>query len=188
MILCIGSCSCFVVHAGRANKNSSTVPVVKTEPAPAQDVIIQFLKWYKANLHKANSFALLTKDSAGNFMVDQVAGKKYLSFLKSSKYLSGTYIAYWETYFNDKAAWLKSNPTQTDQPEGFDFDFVLITQEPETVLNQISRTKFKTVSMNSRVALIGLKWAYKDAIEYEFEMYRGKEGWQISYISTPNFD
>ncbi len=155
---------------------------------PVQKVIIKFLQWYKINLHKANSFQLLAKDSADNYMINKDAVTSYLNFLKSSKYISPKYIAYWQTYFDDKATELKDHPIQSDIPEGFDFDFILITQEPELVLNQINRTKFKTVSMNSTVALIELKWPGKNSMQYEFEMYKGKYGWQIGYISTPNFD
>lgn len=162
--------------------------MVKTDPQPAQQVIIQFLKWYKANLNKANNFPILIKDSTGNFMVNKAASTAYLNFLKSSRCISQKYIDHWKIYFDDKAIELKDHPLQSDVPEGFDFDFVLITQEPELVLNQIGRIKFKTISVSASVALIGLKWPGKDSMEYEFEMYKTKAGWQIGYISTPNFD
>ncbi len=77
---------------------------------------------------------------------------------------------------------------QSDVPEGFDFDFVLITQEPESVLSQVNSYKFITVLMNSTVVLIGLRRSGKEFPEYEFEMYKGKDGWQIGHISAPNFD
>ena len=101
---------------------------------------------------------------------------------------SQKYIDYWQVYFADKATELRDHPGQSDMPEGFDFDFVLISQEPELVLNQIGRIKFKNISMNASVAMIGLKWPGKNSMEYEFEMYKTKSGWQIGYISTPNFD
>jgi len=162
--------------------------MMKTAPSPAQQVIIKFLKWYKANLNKANSFPILIKDSADNFMVSKAACTGYLNFLKTSKCISQKYIEHWEIYFNDKASELRDHPLQSDVPEGFDFDFVLITQEPELVLDKISRLKFKTVSINKSVALIGVTLPSDSSVQYEFEMYKSKEGWQIGYISTPNFD
>ncbi|MEO5945270.1 MAG: hypothetical protein ABIP79_00525 [Chitinophagaceae bacterium] len=162
--------------------------MVKKDTIPAQQVIIKFLKWYKVNLNKANNFPILIKDSADNFMVNKAACTNYLNFLKTSECISQKYIEHWSIYFNDKADELIEHPLQSDVPEGFDFDLVLITQEPDLVLNQIDHIKFKTISANASVALIGLKWPGKNTVEYEFEMYKTKAGWQIGYISTPNFD
>ena len=178
-------CCCF--NDVFANNYEATI-IITNDPTPVQQTVIKFLKWYKANLNKANSFPLLIKDSAGNFMVNKSACTDYLNFLKSSNCISQKYIDYWQVYFADKATELRDHPGQSDMPEGFDFDFVLISQEPELVLNQIGRIKFKNISMNASVAMIGLKWPGKNSMEYEFEMYKTKSGWQIGYISTPNFD
>ncbi len=162
--------------------------LAEADPLTPQQVIIKFLQWYKVNINKANSFPILIKDSSDYFMVNKKAVSDYLNFLKSSKCISPKYLAYWQIFFDDKALQLKKDKIQSDIPEGFDFDFVLITQEPDQVLKQISRTKFKTIAANTSVALMGVSWTGKDSMEYEFEMYKGKDGWQIDYISTPNFD
>ena len=188
VLICLCLSYYFIATAIPINEKTKIGAVVKNDPIPAQKVITKFLQWYKINLHKANSFPLLIKDSAGNYMVNKKAVSDYLNFLKRSKFISGKYIAYWQTYFNDKAAELKNHPVQSDMPEGFDFDFILITQEPELVLNQLSRLKFKTVSINRSVALIGVTLPSDKSVQYEFEMYKVKDDWQIGYISTPNYD
>ena len=162
--------------------------IAKNDPVPAQQVIIQFLKWYKTNLNKANNFPILVKDSADNFMVNKAASTSYLNFLKSSQCISQKYIEYWKVFFDDKASELRDHPIQSDIPEGFDMDFVLITQEPDIVLNKIANLKFKIVSMNEKVALIAVRLPSDESVQYEFEMYKSKAGWQIVYISTPNYD
>jgi len=178
-------CSCF--SYGR-QFNSAEMMIVKNDPVPAQQVIIQFLKWYKTNLNKASNFPFLVKDSAGNFMVNKSACNNYLDFLKTSKCISQKYIEYWKVFFDDKASELRDHPMQSDIPEGFDMDFVLITQEPDIVLNKIANLKFKIVSMNEKVALIGVRLPSDKSVQYEFEMYKSKAGWQIGYISTLNYD
>lgn len=187
MLLLLTGC-CFLSQNVKAGEKDRTVIIIKEDPAPVNKVIIDFLKWYKANLHKANSFRILIKDSAGNFMINRKAVTAYLNFMRSSKCLSANYLAYWQTYFDDKAIQLSKDKIQSDIPEGFDFDFVLITQEPEIILNNISRLKLKTVSISKTVALIGVKLPSDNSVEYEFEMYKSKDGWQIDYISTPNYD
>ncbi len=167
---------------------SAEMMIEKNEPVRAQQVIIQFLKWYKTNLNKANNFPFLVKDSAGNFMVNKSACNNYLDFLKTSKCISQKYVEYWKVFFDDKASELRDHPIQSDIPEGFDMDFVLITQEPDIILNKIANLKFKIVSMNEKVALIGVTLPSDKSVQYEFEMYKNKGGWQIGYISTPNYD
>lgn len=153
-----------------------------------KQVIIKLLQWYKINMQKANSFPILLKDSADNFMVNNSACAKYLNFLKTSKCLSPRYIAYWRSFFNNKAIGLQSNPIQTDIPDGFDMDFVLITQEPELVLDHISQAKFKTLSLTATTAVIGVTWPKNDGMQYQIEMHKNKQGWQIDYIASPNGD
>jgi hypothetical protein len=154
----------------------------------AQKVITKFLQWYKVNLNKANSFPILVKDRNDFYSVNKKAVTDYLNYIKSSNCISPKYLEHWQKFFDDKAIQLKKDKLKSDIPEGFDFDFVLITQEPDLLLNQINRAKFKTISINKSMALIGVSWSGKEPMEYEFEMYYGKDGWQISYISTPNFD
>jgi len=178
-------CSCF---SYARQLNSEEMMIAKNNPVPAQQVIIQFLKWYKTNLNKANNFPILVKDSADNFMVNKAASTSYLNFLKSSQCISQKYIEYWKVFFDDKASELRDHPIQSDIPEGFDMDFVLITQEPDIILNKIANLKFKIVSMNEKVALIGVTLPSDKSVQYEFEMYKSKAGWQIGYISTPNYD
>jgi len=178
-------CSCF---SYARQLNSEEMMIAKNNPVPAQQVIIQFLKWYKTNLNKANNFPILVKDSADNFMVNKAASTSYLNFLKSSQCISQKYIEYWKVFFDDKASELRDHPIQSDIPEGFDMDFVLITQEPDIILNKIANLKFKIVSMNEKVALIGVRLPSDKSVQYEFEMYKSKAGWQIGYISTPNYD
>ena len=188
VLICLCLSYYFLATAIPIKEKAKIAVVIKNDPLPAQKVITKFLQWYKINLHKANSFPLLNKDSAGNYMVNKRAVSDYLNFLKSSKSISGKYIAHWQIYFDNKAAELNNHPMQSDMPEGFDFDFILITQEPELVLNQLSRLKFKTVSINRSVVLIGVTLPSDTSVQYEFEMYKVKDDWQIGYISSPNFD
>ena len=188
LIVCLCLCYYFPATAILIKEEIKKPVSFKNDPVPVQKAIIRFLQWYKINLHKANSFPLLKKDSAGNYMVNKKAVTDYLNFLKGSKCISNKYITHWQIYFDDKADQLKKDKIQSDIPEGFDMDFVLITQEPEIVLDNIGRLKFKTVSMNSTVALISVKLPSDNSVQYEFEMYKTKEGWRIGYISTPNYD
>lgn len=186
LLCCLFICGCYACNAMPAL--AAKAPCVNTDALTAQQVIVKFLRWYKINLNKANNFPFLTKDTAGNYMVDKTAATNYLDFLKGSGCISQQYISHWRTYFDDKAKQLKNEPMQSDVPEGFDFDLVLITQEPEIILNKIDRLKLKLISIKGSTAVISVKCPGDDTIDYEFEMFKTKTGWQISYISTANYD
>ena len=158
------------------------------ESTKVKNSIVAFLQWYKLNLHKANSFPLLAKDSSGYYMLNKQAAGNYLNFMRSSKCVSEKYIGYWKTYFNEKADMLKNEKLTSDIPEGFDFDFVLITQEPELILNKIAQLKLNIISMNASTALVSVTLPSVTIVTYEFEMYKVKALWKIGYISTPNYD
>lgn len=188
LILCLCICYSSYSQSTTIKEKGAHLYRANTDTLTPKQVITKFLKWYKINLHKANSFPILIKDSVDNFMINKSAGNKYLSFLKSSGCLSSRYIAYWKSFIDDKAIGLQNNPLQSDIPADFDLDFILRTQEPELVLNHISEMKFQTVSARKNDMVIGLRGPQKEAGQYNFEMHKGAAGWQIDYISTPNFD
>ncbi|MEO5943494.1 MAG: hypothetical protein ABIP30_03595 [Ferruginibacter sp.] len=155
------------------------------QPSP-KEMIIRFLKWYKTNLQKANKFPILVKDSADNFMVNTNASDNYLKLLNSSKCLSPRYIAYWRSYFDDQAIGLQSNPVQSGTPAGFDLDFVLVTRQPELILDHVNEARFDTYSLSKNMARIGVSWPKQPGLEYIIELTKNKSGWQIDFISSPN--
>ena len=131
---------------------------------------------------------MLVKDSKGFYMLNKKASMGYLNFLKTSNLVSAKYIVYWKKYFDDKAIMLKKEKIKSDIPEGFDFDFVLITQEPEIILNRIDSLQLNTLSITDSKAVIGVKLLSDLSVDYEFEMDKTSQGWQVSYIATQNYD
>ncbi|RYY60030.1 MAG: hypothetical protein EOO05_11370 [Chitinophagaceae bacterium] len=150
--------------------------------------IREFLGWYRNNQQKANSFRFLGKDREGYYCLDTAAVSGYLSFLKQSGYFSASYLNIWKVFFNDRAVSLREEKMKEDQPEGFDLDLVLITQEPELITDHIGELKWKMISMNRDVVLVSCVSPGNQGLAYEFEMYRNDRSWLIGYISTPNFD
>ena len=160
-----------------------------TDSIQIRKSVYGFLQWYKTNIKKANGFGMIDYDTKGFAFVKLQACQDYLSFIKSSKQVSTKYIGYWRKYFEDEAQKIKKDKlTKDDVPEGFDFDFVLITQEPEIVLDSLKNLQFKLVSLNSKAAVMEISLPGNEYIKYEFEMQRTANGWVIDYISTANFD
>jgi hypothetical protein len=149
-----------------------------------QETVKAFLMWYKTNYTQANSFGLTYQDKQGNYNVALGNCDLYLNFLKSSGYISDTYMGLWKKYFEDKAIYLKENLSSEGPPEGFEFDLVLITQEPELILNEIDHLQFAVSENNGNKAILQVAghWGY------DFEMTKVNDKWLIEYIATLNYD
>lgn len=143
-----------------------------------------FLHWYKENYEKANSFGFTYQDKQGNYHVAMGECEAYLGFLKSSGYLSDEYINLWMRYFKEKAEYMEENPENQGPPEGFEFDLVLITQEPELVLNTINDKLFAVVENSGTKAV--LQMGGEEG--YDFDMVKENGKWMIAYIATMNYD
>lgn len=148
--------------------------------------IREFLNWYKANLSKVNSFPFLGKDQDGYYKVDTGAVSGYLGLLKQSGYFSLSYLNIWKVFFNDQAETLHREKMSEGVPDGFDMDFVLVTQEPEVILDHINELRWRMVNMNRDVVLASCTSSVDPSLQYEFEMYRNERSWQIGYISRPD--
>ena len=57
-------------------KSPADIAVVINDSAKVQKNVADFLRWYKANYKKANSFPLLAKDAAGNSIKKTIRVRK----------------------------------------------------------------------------------------------------------------
>ncbi|MBK8517209.1 MAG: hypothetical protein IPL55_13285 [Saprospiraceae bacterium] len=156
--------------------NSDSVAITKS--------IKGFLLWYKSNYNKANSVGFTKSDKKGNYVVDMVACNKYLAILKSSTFISERYLTEWRKYFESKSQAFIDNPQNEGPPEGFDFDLVLLNQEPDLILNNVKNLKFKVKEMHKTTAIVEVMGEFT----YNFEMRKINGKWMIDYIGSENYD
>ncbi len=150
----------------------------------AIQTIQQFLFWYKKNYWEVNKTGLSFVNKKGFYEVDSAACARYLDLLMDSGYLSSNYKKLWQDYFYSKAEWWKINPQTEGPPEGFDYDLVLLTQEPELFFDKPDSLLYKVEEITPTLAVISVKadWTLF------FEMTDEKGKWKIDYISGEGFD
>lgn len=142
-----------------------------------------FLKWYKDNYEKANSFGFTYQDKQGNYHVSVQQCEEFLKYLKSSGYISDVYVGLWMQYFKDKAEYLEKNLQNEGPPEGFEFDLVLITQEPELVFKEVDKMKCSVMERKGDKATLQI-----DGLGYNIDLGKENGKWMIEYIATENYD
>lgn len=109
-------------------------------PDPAAQVATDFLKWYKANYEAFRNIRFVDT-SQKYYSVNLTNCEQYLQQLKGSGYVSDNYIAKWHAYFEKHAEQYKTVRQTDGPPEGFEYDFVLHTQEIDETLHAIDALK-----------------------------------------------
>lgn len=128
-----------------AECTTSDNSIIKTEHQQLESeqaikVVCGFLKWYQVNYKKISEISLV--DISGEFYsVDSLACEEYLRLLNNSGYVSHNYIKKWRTYFKEYSEQYKTASYSDGPPEGFEFDFVLHTQEIDDALYAINTIK-----------------------------------------------
>jgi len=137
-----------------------------------------FLKWYKANYKKSSAFRLVGTDKSGYYFVDKKVCEKYLSHLKSSGYISEHYIKKWREYFSEMEKKFKDNPQNEGPPEGFDYDLISGTQEPELFYSPSEYLKLAIIKVDKYKVVIKTI----DIWVHQFTMSKSNGEWKIDDI------
>lgn len=162
----------------QSNKNS-----LDSQPAKT---IIDFLKWYRD--HMEIQIGLVSNsndeiyDSTKFYTVDFEATENYLSILKSTGYISDKYIDKWRKYFEKCDISFKENPSNDGPPEGFEHDFIMLSQEYEEDLINVEKSKIIFQSVFEENATIKLNFPNGSNLTYK--LTRHGEDWKIDDIEN----
>lgn len=183
-VICISLLTLIQSSAGPSLIPEGRLSYSRRDTSLAINTISQFLKWYKINYSRIHATGLSYTNAGGNYEVDTSACHSYLNKLMSSGFFSHNYQKLWEDYFISKANWWKENPQNEGPPEGFDYDLVLLTQEPELFYNQPDALQYEVVEFSEQLAVIAVKADW--TLYFEMTLEKGK--WKIDYISGEGFD
>jgi hypothetical protein len=110
-----------------------------------------FLEWYKTNFDRMtspqNSIVSLDSNST-QYRVSFANAEKYLAKLRSSGFFSDEFLQDKLQYFKDADKNFVKHKQNDGPPDGFDFDLLLYTQEPEAVLEKYSSLKTEVIKPN----------------------------------------
>ena len=146
--------------------------------------ISSFFNWYKSNYKEANSFRLVYTDNKGFYHVQTANCEEYLKFIASSGYISDEYVRLWMDYFYDREKTMEDYPQYEGPPEGFDFDLVLLNQEPDLIFNHVDEFKFELRELNEDTAIM----RFHSYHTYDVELSKINGIWYIDYLSIPDYD
>jgi hypothetical protein len=150
-------------------------------PSQQQDplqTVKDFLNWYGVHYKEATSFGFVNQGNGVNYSVNFTETEKFLSYMKSSGFVSEAYLSNFRKYFKEAEEDFKKDPINEGPPPGFDYDIVLFTQEPELVIEKANNPIVILSEVHDDVATLNLNVDMK----LQFMLSRDEKGWKIDQI------
>lgn len=157
--------------------NVSNRPIDKNAEAAAKTVL-GFLKWYQSNFQELKQIRLVNQEKESGYRVDFQNSERYLAFLKTSHLLSNGFLNEWRVYFNERDEGFRLSPQTEGIPTGFEYDLILLSQNPEKVLVSLNMLKINRQSAFKEKATVQLRLLD----EYEFRLVKKANEWVINEI------
>lgn len=130
--------------AARAATHTTRPPA---KPAPAPERAVQaYLSWYAAHHEEFNPNFIEGggEDTTSFYAVDEAVADDWLTRLHQSGYFSAAYVQGWRSYIRSYADTLRKHPQNDGPPEGFSYDLLMLSQEPDTRLEELQKGTFST--------------------------------------------
>lgn len=169
--------------------SAQTDVTVSSESTPSE-AVIDFLNWYSHNRSSLASNHLVNNadgevfDSTKFYSVNFKATKEYLSRLKESGFVSEIYLNNWKQYFRQAEEHFQANPQNDGAPEGFEYDFVLLSQEIDEDLANTNKAKVLSNSIQNTKATVVLQLASGQKLR--FFLTKQKHHWRIDKVEQAN--
>ncbi len=164
-------------------KSETTTPVTSEIESSPETTILNFLKWYKHNgINLANDLVNNsggTWDSTKFYSVNFPATEKYLKTLTDTRMVSNKYTNKWRDYFKKCDQHFKDQPANDGPPEGFEYDFILFSQE-DPGLNELDKTMFEVIKKDANSAQILIH--FPSDYHYKYHLSKLGQNWTIDDI------
>ena len=149
----------------------------KQEQDPLQTVK-DFLNWYGVHYKEANSFSLVNQGDSVNYSVNFEETEKFLTYLRSSGVVSDNYLNILRRQFIEAQLVFEKDPINEGPPQGFDYDIVLWTQEPDLVIEKGKSPTLISSKIHDDSATLRLD-VY---MRLQFELSKSNGQWKIDRI------
>ena len=191
LALVVASCSVDNSKDSARTISHQTTSIVTTQSAEA--TVKSFIMWYGQNREKLYTIPVVPAsmdaddtDSTSTYRVDFMEAEKYLSVLRSSGFVSKAYLANDLTYMHRSDSTLQANPQFGGPPQGFNYDRVVFSQDPDADLEKLRRTK-PVVTINGDTARAFFAQLPKpedlrEGADLEFLLVRQQGEWLIEKI------
>ena len=171
----------FIPCANNSQTGREIQPGLTKEPVKT---VVDFLKWYRENHEKISKIQMVNmppvEDTDSFYTVNFDETEGYLTLLKKSGFVSDRYLQQWRDYFKKAGKKLEQDKVNDGPPEGFEFDFVLWTQEIDETLEAINEPKLISEKITQNKAIVKIDIMMR--LEFKLSKQNGK--WLIDDIQN----
>lgn len=150
-----------------------------------------YLNWY-AKHHEEFDTSLVEgggEDTTSFYAVNQAAVDDWLSRLGYSGHFSATYVAGWRRYIRSYADTLRKHPQNDGPPEGFSYDLLMLSQEPDTRLEELQKGTFSTRYTGAAGATVQARGSqhegWREGLDFTLSKNAANK-WLIDSITVPD--
>ncbi|WP_225309460.1 hypothetical protein [Larkinella humicola] len=162
----------------RNSHQSVAVSAVAKDSAAAARAVVKLLNWYKNHIDSVSRIILVDQKPGKPYAVNFKNGEKYLAYLRSSHLLTNTFLNEWRIYFRQRQQGFQLTQQNEGPPTGFEYDFVLLSQEVDLQLESLNKLKITKVTVRKDRASV----AFDLLASYECKLVRTNGVWLINEI------
>lgn len=160
--------------------------------ATPENTVRTFLSWCTQN-HASlpNNFIDHAdgQDTTQSYQVNYTATENWLAAVSRSHAVSPKYLQHWRAYFRQWGDTLQRRPQHDGPPAGFDYDFLVLSQEPEEELAELRAGTYAAKHLASGQVLVTVLGPQHDGWRAgrEFRLSPALGGqWLIDEMSIPD--
>lgn len=124
-------------HSAQATTPAKPVAATLTKPVTGPELAVKtYLGWYAAHHDEFNPNFITGgfPDTTSFYAVSMPVAEDWLARLRQSGHFSAAYVQDWRSYISSYADTLQKHPQNDGPPEGFSYDLLMLSQEPDTRL------------------------------------------------------
>jgi hypothetical protein len=153
----------------------------KKQPA---GTIMNFLRWYRANVHQLKKIELVkhssNPDSSMYYVVNDAGTEQLLAALEQSGFVTDSYLNRWRAYFKNCNDNLRKTPVKEAPVPGLDFDLVMLSKDYEEDLAGIEKSTVENQKVANDEGSITIGLPTVGRLKYWISKQNGK--WLIEDI------
>lgn len=165
--------------------NVNSTSVIKENSPEAS--VIKFLKFYNSHLEDVSNFRFVNDinpdDTTDFYKINYDQTEKYLDLLKSSGYISDSYIKSQKQFFKNCDTKYRETHQNDGPPENLDVDLVMnANADYEEELSTLDSIKVIKSEISGNRAKVILQFIYNDRKQYDMSL--NNKTWQIDKIAN----
>jgi hypothetical protein len=153
----------------------------------------EFVEWYAGKMDSLSAIHLVSldaskPDSLEHFVADYKAIDQWLAMVQRSHKVSPAYLAYWRTHCYNYADTLRL-AARGGPPYGFDYEFLMLSQEPDTRAAELKAGTFTVAGQSGNRARVQARGpqheGWREGLDFSLSQYPDR-GWLIDSIRVPS--